>query len=204
MTKQITTVVAHPIWSSGTPVSSVSGMPAILTPALALRYLSQLSTDVRAAVVLGADGLPLAGEEALTAPAAALAALLPAGARELVVRVEAGGELRGSALVVRAHPPSAAAASGATGPGATLVLAAGPLALLDLLRHDAETVAQALAAEPAAAVVLPPLPPGAVVVREPSRCVQMSEGGEFPVQTAISAGMGLFDAVAAANAGPAG
>jgi hypothetical protein len=181
-------------------------MPAILTPALALRYLRQLSTDVRAAIVLGADGRPLAGEEALAAPAAALAALLPAGARELVVRVEAGGAPRGSALVVRtpASPAVAAVAGpGAAGPDLTLVLAVGPLALLDLLRHDAETVAQALADAPTPAAALPSLPPGAVVVGEASRCVQMSQAGEFPVQTAISAGMGLFDAVAAANVAPA-
>lgn len=161
-------------------------MPAILTPALALRYLRQLSTDVRGAIVLGADGRPLAGEEALAAPAARLAALLPAGARELVVRSEAGG----TALVVRA-------AAGAP----ALVLLAGPLALLGLLRHDAETVARALAGEGEPAGELPPLPPGEVVVREASRCVQIADDGGFPVQTAISAGMGLRDAVAAASAG---
>lgn len=165
-------------------------MPAILTPALALRYLRQLSTDVRAAIVLGADGRPLAGEEAIAAPAAALAALLPAGARELVVRVEAGGSLRGTALVVRAPAGTS-----------TLVLAVGPLALLELLRHDVEAVARTLAGDGAAVSESPALVPGAVVVGEASRCVQMSDGDGFPVQAAISAGMGLLDAVAAASVG---
>lgn len=179
-------------------------MPAILTPALALRYLRQLSTDVRAAIVLGSDGRPLAGEEAIAAPSAALAALLPASARELVVRVEAGGELCGTALVVRVDAPAAAqapATADAPAPAATLVLAVGPLALLELLRHDVEAVAQTLAEGDAAAAEPPALVPGAVVVREASRCVQMSDDGEFPVQTAISAGMGLLDAVAATSVG---
>lgn len=165
-------------------------MPAILTPALALRYLRQLSTDVRAAIVLGADGRPLAGDEAIAGPAASLATLLPGGARELVVRVEAGGELRGTALVMRA-----------TVGAPTLVLAVGPLALLGLLRHDVEAVAQTLAGDGATVAEPPALVPGAVVVREASRCVQMSDGGGFPVQAAISAGMGLLDAVAAASVG---
>ena len=37
-------------------------MPGALTPDLALDYLGELSTDIRAAVVLDADGRPLAGE----------------------------------------------------------------------------------------------------------------------------------------------
>jgi hypothetical protein len=171
-------------------------MPAILTPALALRYLRQLSTDVRAAIVLGADGRPLAGEEAIAAPAADLAALLPAGARELIVRVEAGGALRGTALVARVEARTTLVLA-----PTTLVLAVGPLALLELLRHDVEAVAQTLAGAAGEAAEPPVLVPGAVVVREASRCVQMSGGGEFPVQTAISAGMGLLDAVAATSVG---
>src|SRR3954454_25033483 len=53
---QITTVRSHEIWLRGTPVfcRSVSG-PA-LTPALALDYLDELSTDIEAIVVLDRDG----------------------------------------------------------------------------------------------------------------------------------------------------
>jgi hypothetical protein len=42
---------------------------AALTPALALDYLRELSADIRAGVVLGADGELLAGSEALADPA---------------------------------------------------------------------------------------------------------------------------------------
>lgn len=47
-------------------------MPPALTPALALEYVHELSADVRAAVVLDADGALLAGPEELAAPARAL------------------------------------------------------------------------------------------------------------------------------------
>ncbi|MBB4662483.1 hypothetical protein [Conexibacter arvalis] len=193
----MTTVAPHPIWSSGTPVSSVSGMAAILTPALALRYLRQLSTDVRAAVVLDGEGRPLAGEAAIAAPAVRLAELMPAGATELVVRVGAGGEARGTALAARVPAPADAPAAS---PNA-LVLAVGPLALLDLLRLDVDAALGALAGAPAERPAPPPLPPGAVVAHDPSSGVQALEPPGFAVQTAISAGMGLFDAVAAATPG---
>ncbi len=45
-----------------------------LTPELALEYLAELSTDIRAAVVLGAGGEHLAGPGALAAPARQLLA----------------------------------------------------------------------------------------------------------------------------------
>lgn len=163
-------------------------MTAILTPALALRYLRQLSTDVRAAIVLGADGAALAGDAALAEPAGRLLALLPATACELVVRVSEGGSARGSVLLGRSG----------TGEGAlALVLAVGPHALLDLLSHDAEAVLAALVGEAAEPGARPALPTGAVVLRDASRTVQVPGADEFAVQAAISAGMGLFDAVAA-------
>jgi hypothetical protein len=52
-------------------------MPPALTPELALDYLRELSADVRAGVVLAADGRRLAGPEALAEPARALLAALP-------------------------------------------------------------------------------------------------------------------------------
>jgi hypothetical protein len=167
-------------------------MTAILTPALALRYLRQLSTDVRAAIVLGADGAALAGDVALAEPAGRLLELLPATACELVVRVGDGSPARGSVLLARAG----------TGEGAlALVLAVGPHALLDLVGRDAETALAALCGHPVAAAERPALGPGAVVLRDASRAVQVPESDEFAVQPAIFAGMGLFDAVAAAAPG---
>ncbi len=47
-------------------------MPPALTPALALEYVHELSADVRAAVVLDAEGALLAGPAELGAPATAL------------------------------------------------------------------------------------------------------------------------------------
>jgi hypothetical protein len=52
-------------------------MAPALTPELALDYLRELSADVRAGVVLAADGRRLAGPEALAEPARALLAALP-------------------------------------------------------------------------------------------------------------------------------
>jgi hypothetical protein len=49
-------------------------MRPALTPTLALDYVRELSADVRAGVVLDADGALLAGPAALAAPARALAA----------------------------------------------------------------------------------------------------------------------------------
>ena len=53
---QTTTVAAHEIWPSVTPLlwRAVSG-PA-LTPDLALDYLGELSTDIQAVVIVDADG----------------------------------------------------------------------------------------------------------------------------------------------------
>jgi hypothetical protein len=47
-------------------------MTAALTPALALAFVTALSADIRAAVVLDAQGTLLAGPDALAAPARAL------------------------------------------------------------------------------------------------------------------------------------
>jgi hypothetical protein len=44
-------------------------MTPALTPARALDYLRELSADIRAGAVLGADGALLAGSEGLAAPA---------------------------------------------------------------------------------------------------------------------------------------
>lgn len=66
------TVVSQAIRSSDTGVLSRSAMTAALTPAEAITRLHDLSTDIRAAIVLDRDGERLAGSEALADPARAL------------------------------------------------------------------------------------------------------------------------------------
>jgi hypothetical protein len=53
---QIATVRSHEIWLSGTPLFCRSLAGPALTPALALDYLDELSTDIEAAVVLDRNG----------------------------------------------------------------------------------------------------------------------------------------------------
>jgi hypothetical protein len=53
-------------------------MTSALTPDLALAYLGELSSDIRAAVLLHGDGERLAGDEALLEPARALLAAMDA------------------------------------------------------------------------------------------------------------------------------
>jgi hypothetical protein len=55
-TMQIATVRSHEIWLSGTPLFCRSLAGPALTPALALDYLDELSTDIEAAVVLDRNG----------------------------------------------------------------------------------------------------------------------------------------------------
>src|SRR5881227_3312708 len=53
---QIPTVRSHEIWLSGTPLFCRSVAGSVLTPALALDYLGELSTDIEDIVVLDRDG----------------------------------------------------------------------------------------------------------------------------------------------------
>jgi predicted regulator of Ras-like GTPase activity (Roadblock/LC7/MglB family) len=53
---QMATVRSHEIWLSGTPLFCRSVAGSALTPALALDYLDELSTDIEAVVVLDRDG----------------------------------------------------------------------------------------------------------------------------------------------------
>ena len=100
-------------------------MTAPLTPALALAYLRELSVDVRAAVVLGRDGVPLTGDGQL---AHRVRALLASSAGPVVVD--------GSLLAARIRG------------GGALGALAGDFALLPLLEHDLARLAEALADEP--------------------------------------------------------
>jgi hypothetical protein len=101
-------------------------MTASLTPALALAYLHELSTDLRGAVVLDASGAPLAGDAALAEPARRLLA-------------DGGGSQKSAAtgdatLLVERGPN-----------GLAIALVAGPHALIPLLRHDLRAVLADLA-----------------------------------------------------------
>src|SRR3954462_13336491 len=53
---QIATVRSQEIWLRGTPLFCRSVATPALTPALALDYLGELSTDIEAVVVLDRDG----------------------------------------------------------------------------------------------------------------------------------------------------
>jgi predicted regulator of Ras-like GTPase activity (Roadblock/LC7/MglB family) len=53
---QIATVRSQEIWLRGTPLFCPSVAGSALTPALALDYLDELSTDIEAAVVIDRDG----------------------------------------------------------------------------------------------------------------------------------------------------
>jgi predicted regulator of Ras-like GTPase activity (Roadblock/LC7/MglB family) len=53
---QITTVMSQEIWPRGTQLFCRSVTGSALTPALALDYLDELSTDIEAVVVLDKDG----------------------------------------------------------------------------------------------------------------------------------------------------
>jgi hypothetical protein len=96
-------------------------MPPALTPELALDYLRELSADVRAGVVLAADGRRLAGPEELAEPARTLLAAL-AEADEAEVAT-------GDGIVFAARSGSHAA-----------VVVCGRLALGALHRYDLRRV----------------------------------------------------------------
>jgi predicted regulator of Ras-like GTPase activity (Roadblock/LC7/MglB family) len=104
-------------------------VPAALTPDLALSYLGELSTDIRGAVILGADGARAAGDDALAEPARQMLASSGGDAVEVTTR-------RGSVFAARmgAH---------------AIAVVTGRFALPALVRYD---VRRALAdLEPAAA-----------------------------------------------------
>ena len=103
-----------------------------LTPALALDYLRELSADIRAGVVLGADGALLAGPEPLAGAARDL--LEAAGAAEEAQVSTADGAV--FAARSEAH---------------ALVVVCGRFALPSLIRHDLRRVLADLAERPEAA-----------------------------------------------------
>ena len=133
-------------------------MTAALTPDLALDYLSELSADIRAAIVLDAGGDVLAVRRGDVAPA-----------RGDVVRAgdaDADGEaladhagLAEAARGLLAHGPAVRAlterggAFGARDDRHAVVVVTGPLALPQLAIHDIRSVLLALGGTPLDAVV---------------------------------------------------
>ena len=105
-------------------------MPGALTPTSPWTTWARLSTDIRAAVVLDADGRPLAGAEALAAPARALLEIAP-GAAAIEVLTERGG-----AFAVR-------------GARHALCVATGRFALPALVLYDLRAVLEDLEREAA-------------------------------------------------------
>jgi hypothetical protein len=103
---------------------------AALTPAQALAYVRELSTDVRAAVALGPAGELLAGRAELAAPAAAVLAAA------------------GDAAELEATAPGGCVCAVRSARHA-LVAACGPYALPALVRRDLRTALAALEARPA-------------------------------------------------------
>jgi hypothetical protein len=124
---------------------------AALTPDQAAAYVRELSADVRAVVVLAADGRLLAGPEALAAPVRGF--LAAAGdAPEAAARTAGGAVL---------------AARSAT---AAVVAVAGPLSLLGPTGIDVRTAVDALA--PTAPGSAPPPPAGAAAPATPDSTLQ--------------------------------
>jgi hypothetical protein len=103
-------------------------MTAALTPSLALDFVTALSVDIRAAVVLDHDGALRAGPEHLAAPARALLATAP-HARQLE-----GATAEGGAYAARDSRHA-------------LVVVTGRFALPRLTRHDLSTALSALGGE---------------------------------------------------------
>jgi hypothetical protein len=111
-------------------------MTAALPPESALAYVRELSTEVRAVVVLDADGAVLAGPPELAGPARAYLAAAPE-ALDLADRVEAG-----VAFAARAG-------------GHAIVAVAGPGSLLGPTALDLRTAVDALSGAPAGEVAAP-------------------------------------------------
>jgi hypothetical protein len=101
---------------------SLTAMTASLTPALALEFITALSADIRAAIVLGAGGERLAGPPALAAAARALPEAPP--------HLE-GATADGAVFAARDERH-------------TIVVVTGPFALPRVTRLDLETALFAL------------------------------------------------------------
>ena len=132
---QITTVTSHEIWERGTPVFWRSVADKALTPELALDYLGEMSTDIRAAVLLDGDGRLAAGSPDDDGRAERMRTI----ALELFERAdEAAGGPR-SACQVEVTLPDAAV-FGVRSDTWTIAVVANRLALTSLMFYDLRSV----------------------------------------------------------------
>jgi hypothetical protein len=104
-------------------------VPSALTPEVALEYLRELSADIRAAVLLDADGRCLAGTEPLAEPARELLAAAP---EDSAIEVVAD---RGAVFAARSARHA-------------LCVVTGRFALPALILYDLRTLLSDLQAEP--------------------------------------------------------
>jgi len=116
VTMHTTTVTSQAIRDRGTRLFSRSRMTSALTPDLALAYLGELSSDIRAAVLLDGGGEHLAGDETLVDAARALLAAMETPAVEVLTP-------RGGVFAARSARHA-------------LVAVAGRTALPALVRYD--------------------------------------------------------------------
>jgi hypothetical protein len=132
-------------------------MTAALTPSLALAYLSELSADIRAAIVLDEQGeaLALRRDGDASPPAVsrdgdisppAMSRAGDASPRDTAL-VAAARELLAEAAAVRGLTEQGGA-FGARDDRHGVVVATGPLALPDLVVHDLRSVLAALGGAP--------------------------------------------------------
>jgi hypothetical protein len=134
-------------------------MTVALTPALALNYLSELSADIRAAIVLDAGGEVLAVKVGGDAPAAVVGDAPVAGGGAPARRGDAPPALAAAARALLAEAPVVRAlterggAFGARDELHGVVVATGPLALPGLAIHDLLGVLAALGGAPPHALV---------------------------------------------------
>jgi hypothetical protein len=120
-------------------------MTAALTPALALDYLSELSADIRAAIVLDAGGTPLALRR--SDPARHVPGRDAAVAARDAALANAARDLLAGDPVVRALTERGGA-FGARDDRHAVVVVTGPLALPKLAIHDIRSVLLALGGTP--------------------------------------------------------
>lgn len=97
-------------------------MSSRLDPDLALDYLGELSTDIRAAAILDAGGAPLAGDADLAQPGRDLLAALEPETMQVEVITE-----RGAVFAARSKTHA-------------IVLVAGRFVLPSLMRYDLRMV----------------------------------------------------------------